>query len=82
MEESEPDPEYHNQVPNEQLRKVLMQIFAAKKLAEGVSLSVTDDEVSLAGEVASAEERKQILDIVDKGREARRIDGQYLKVKD
>jgi len=80
-EETETLPEYQNQVPNDELRKVLMQILAAKKLAGGISLAVTDQEITLAGDVASAEDRKEILDIVDRGRETRRINGRDLKVR-
>jgi len=81
VEEAEPVPEYRNQVPNEQLQKVFMQILAAKKLTDGISLSVNDDHISVAGNVASSAQRNQILDVIDKGREARRIDAQHLKVK-
>jgi hypothetical protein len=82
-QEAEPlEEEFINQVPNDQLRRVFLQILAAKKLAHGVSLSVTDDQVLLMGVVDTAEKRQQILDIIDRGREARRIDGQRLMVKD
>ncbi|MGW8178728.1 MAG: hypothetical protein ACWGQW_08195, partial [bacterium] len=57
VEEPEPVPEYQNQVPTEQLRKVFMQILAAKKLTDGISLSVSDKLVSIAGTVASSEQR-------------------------
>jgi len=80
IEQSDTAPEYLNQVPNDQLRTVLMQILAAKKLAQGVSLSVSDSVISVTGEVDSAEKRQQILDIVDRGREARRLDRQFLAV--
>ena len=81
-EDTEESEEYRNQIPNQQLARVLMQILGAKKLAAGVSLSVTDEKVSVVGEVDSEEQRRQILDIVDRGREARRVDGHLLKVKE
>lgn len=81
VDEAEAVPEYQNQVPNEQLRKVFMQILAAKKLTDGVSLSVNDDHISIVGSVASSAQRDQILDVIEKGREARRIDARHLEVK-
>jgi hypothetical protein len=72
--------EYQNQVPNEELRRVLMQILAARKLASGISLIVTDRRVEVVGEVQDAESRRKILETVDKGREARRLDGTKLVV--
>jgi hypothetical protein len=81
MEQPEPSPEYTNQVANDQLRKVLMQILAAKKLTKGISLAVTDSAIIVTGEVESSEKRKQILDVIDRGREARRLEDQHLTVK-
>ena len=81
MEESGPSPEDYNQVPNEELRRVLLQILAAKKLVEGISLSVTDRHVTVTGEVESSEKKKQILDVIEKGREARSIDTTDLLIR-
>ena len=74
--------EYQNQVPNEELRRVLMQILAAKKLASGVSLVVTDRRIEVLGRVQDAESRRTILETVDKGREARVLDGSKLVVSE
>jgi hypothetical protein len=50
-----------------------MQILAAKKLASELSMSVTDTEIALHGTVDSRETLNRILEIVDKGREYRKI---------
>lgn len=80
--EAEPTVEYYNQVANEELQSVLMRILAAKKLVQGISLSVTDKSVIVSGAVESEERRQEILGIIEKGREARSIDDAYLKVRD
>jgi hypothetical protein len=80
-EEIESSPEDYNQVPNEEVRKVLMQILAAKKLSRGISLSVTDRLVTVTGEVSTSGKRKQILDIIERGREARSIDATRLAIR-
>ena len=81
-ERPESSPTYQNQVPNEELSRVLMQILAAKKLADGISVSVTDSEVSVAGRIGSQDQKKEILEIIEKGRESRRIDAEELRVQD
>ena len=74
--------EYQNQVPNEELRRVLMQILAAKKLVSGISLVVTDKRIEVLGRVKDEESRRKILETVDKGREARVLDGSNLLVSE
>ena len=63
------------------MSRVLLQILAAKKLADGISLMVTDNSVVVAGTVDSDQKRKQILEIIEKGRETRRIDAINLVVR-
>lgn len=70
-----------NQIDNKTVERVLLQILAAKRLSDGVTLSVTDESVRVEGAVASEESRRQILDIIEKGREARRIDAKDLLVR-
>lgn len=69
-----------NQVPNDEVARVLVQILTAKGLASGVNLAVTDEAVVLTGEVASQDRRQAIIDTVEKGREAREIDASGLTV--
>jgi hypothetical protein len=80
-EPDRPIPEAVNQIPNEEVSRVLMQILAARNLARSISISVTDREVAISGEVNSPEERVQILDIVERGREARRINSENLVLR-
>lgn len=70
-----------NQVPNDEVAHVLLGILAAKKLGRYLSLTVTDDEIVVYGEVASDAEKRQIRDILDKGRETRRINLEHLTVR-
>ncbi len=71
----ETEPELpQNAVPNQQLSRVLRQILAAKKLGTGISLGVGDQEIVISGTVHSEEERAEILTIVEKAREARKVD--------
>lgn len=74
-----PDPTV-NQVQNGEVARVLMQILAAKKLNDGVTLAVSDLEVEVLGEVSSEETLLQILEILDKGREARVIRTDNLRI--
>lgn len=80
-EEAKEPPAAHNQVANDVVSRVLLQVLAAKKLEYGISIGVTDNSVTVAGTVDSEEKRKQILDIIEKGRETRRIDATNLVVR-
>lgn len=66
--------EVQNRVPNSEVARVLTQILAAKKLADGISLSVSDEAVEVSGSVASREQLEAIVAVIEKGRESRRID--------
>lgn len=63
-----------NVVPNQEVARVLLQILAAKKLADGISLSVNDEAIVVQGEVSSRERLDAIVEVVEKGRETRTID--------
>lgn len=69
-----------NSVPNEEVAKVLMQILRAKKLADGISLGVSDTQVTISGSVKNREQFDQIVRTVDKGRENREINTSRLSV--
>ena len=70
-----------NRVDNGTVERVLLQILASKNLAAGVTLGVTDEYVQVAGTVGSEESRRQILDIIEGGRGARKIDAKDLIVR-
>lgn len=74
-------PAGENQVPNGEVGRILMQILAAKKLASGLSMSVTDTEIALHGTVESRDTLKRILEVVEKGREYRAINLDNLTVE-
>jgi hypothetical protein len=69
-----------NMVPNRDVARVLMQILAAKKLADGISISVSDEAVVIHGEVSSSAKLDEIVAVVEKGRESRKIDTTHLSV--
>lgn len=69
-----------NSVPNEEVAKVLLQILRAKKLADGISLGVSDTEVTLSGLAKTQEQFEQIVRTVEKGRENRTINTSRLTV--
>lgn len=71
----------HNRVDNATVELVLLQILAAKKLGDGIALSVTDGFVRVAGTAGSEDDRRRILDIIEKGRESRQIDASALRVR-
>lgn len=71
-----------NQVPNRELARVLLQILAAQNLADGIWIGVTDEHVQVAGELDSEEKKRQLLKILNGGREARRIDTTGLIIRD
>ncbi len=75
------EPVGQNQVPNAVVARTLMQILAAKKLASGLSLSVTDTEIAIHGTVDSREKAREILDVIEKGREYRKINTDDLTVE-
>lgn len=62
-----------NQVANAEVASVLIQILKARKLAAGISLSVTDTEVAVYGTVAGRQQLDEIAAILEKGREARAL---------
>lgn len=62
-----------NQVPNAVVARTLLQILRAKGLASGISLAVTDGEVQVYGTVPSEERLREILAVLEQGRETRRI---------
>ncbi len=70
-----------NQTPNETVSRVLFQILAAKGLARGISLEVSDGSIAIYGEVASEDMRQQIVGVIEKGREGRRLDVSGLGVR-
>jgi hypothetical protein len=78
---AEVPPAGRNQVDNRTVERVLLQILAAKNLAAGVTIGVTDEFVRVAGTVGSEESRRQNLDIIERGREARQIDAKDLMVR-
>ncbi len=69
-----------NQVPNPEVGRVLMQILKARKLADGLSLGVSDTEIVVHGTVPSKEHLQKIVEILEKGREARSIDLSQVQV--
>lgn len=62
-----------NQVANSEVGRVLIQILKARRLADGISISVTDQEVLLYGKVDSQDELSEIIDILNKARETRTV---------
>lgn len=63
-----------------QLARVLIGILRAKGLADGISLSISEDTLSVAGEVDSSERRMQIIEVLEAGRGQRRLDTSDLVV--
>jgi hypothetical protein len=70
-----------NQTPNETVSRVLMQVLAAKGLARGISLEVSDESIAIFGEVDSDDKRQRIINVVEKGREGRHLDASRLIVQ-
>lgn len=68
-------------IPNQDLARLLLGILRARNLAEGISLGVANDSLSVIGEVESEEVRNQILEILENGRGARRLEAAELRVK-
>jgi hypothetical protein len=71
---AEPAASAANQVPNPEVARVLMQVLRARKLAGGISLGVSDTEIVVHGSVPSQEHLDKIVAILERGREARRLD--------
>jgi hypothetical protein len=69
-----------NVVPNRDVARVLMQILAAKKLADGISISVSDEAVMIHGEVSSSAKLDEIVAVVEKGRESRKIESSHVSI--
>jgi hypothetical protein len=72
-QETPPAAEQGEQMPADELSRVLLQILAARRLAGGVSIMVDEESIEVNGEVDSQEKRQQILQIVNSGRGARRV---------
>jgi hypothetical protein len=71
-----------NITPDPVVGRVLLQILAAQGLGDGISLGVTSTKIVVKGQVGSQQQRAQVLRIVDRGRESRRIDATGLLVND
>jgi hypothetical protein len=70
-----------DRVPNETVSRVLLQVLAAKGLARGVALEVSDESIKVFGEVDSEDKRETILTLIEKGRGSRRLDAAGLTVQ-
>lgn len=70
-----------NQTPNETVSRVLLQILAAKGLARGIALEVSDESIRIFGEVDSDDKRQKIIGLIEKGRESRRLDTTRLTIQ-
>lgn len=76
-----PPPEYHepassepaNSVSNAETLRVLTQVLRARGF-DGVSLEVTDAQIIVSGTVESTADRRQILALLERGRENRSLD--------
>jgi len=77
----EPEGTPRSLVPNETVGRILLQVLAARGLSSGISLEVSDRAIRVYGEVESAEKRRTILAVINKGREARRVDGSGLVIR-
>ncbi len=70
-----------NSAANDVVTRVALQVLASRKLVSGVAISTSDAAIIVVGIVDSEEKRQQILAIVNKAREARRVDSQNLIVE-
>jgi hypothetical protein len=75
------EPPAQNSVANDVVTRVVLQILYSRKLVSGVAISTSDTAIIVEGIVDSEEKRQQILAIVDKAREARRVDSRNLIVE-
>ena len=79
---SEAAQEQAEQLSSEELSRVLPQILAAQRLADGVSIVVDTETIAVGGEVDSEDKRRRILHILDSGRGARRVEAEGLTVRE
>jgi len=70
-----------DQTPNETVSRVLLQILAAKGLARGIALEVSDESIRIFGEVDSDDKRQKIIGLIEKGRESRQLDTTRLTIQ-
>ena len=70
-----------DQTPNDTVSRVLLQILAAKGLARGIALEVSDESIRIFGEVDSDDKRQKIIGLIEKGRESRRLDTTRLTIQ-
>jgi len=70
-----------NSATNDVVTRVVLQVLASRKLVYGVAISTSDTAIIVVGIVDSEEKRQQILAIVNKAREARRVDSRQLIVE-
>jgi hypothetical protein len=73
-------PQQENNVPNPVLSRTILRILMAKGLGDGISISVSDQNIVIAGFVKSEEKRREILAVIDKARENRTVEASHLKV--
>ncbi len=65
---------------NSTLPSTILGILAAKGLAYGISLSVTNDTIEIRGRVDDGEKRREILNVLEKSRGHRSLDSSWLVV--
>ena len=65
---------------NRQLAFTVLGILAARQLASGISLSVTDDKLAVIGKAANEDKKREILNVLENARGHRRLDATLLTV--
>ena len=65
---------------NRQLASTILGILAARQLASGISLTVTDDALAVIGQVGDKEKKRRLLEVLDNARGHRRLDSTLLTV--
>jgi len=65
---------------NDIFSSTILGILAARGLASGISLSVTDDAIEARGRVDDVETRRKILNVLEKARGHRSLDSSWLVV--
>lgn len=73
-----PDPQSAEM--NRQLAFTVLGILAARQLASGISLSVTDDKLAVIGKAANEDKKREILNVLENARGHRRLDATLLTV--
>ena len=73
-----PDPQ--SAAANRQLASTILGILAARQLAAGISLTVTDDILAVIGQVVDEEKKRGILNVLENARGHRRLDATLLTV--